>query len=167
MKPILWFCFLLGALASAVTAHAQFSSRRVRITAEAMQNAAASVQSNAALDRIKSVTRLDTRQAKALTSESVLVQRLEQALGGNFSTNDCPLLLPLEPGEVSYSTGTRTVRNWINEPPAELRALDQLQCEICNSHRSGILDEAQLKFAQDWLIQIYEDMLKSSWAPAE
>jgi hypothetical protein len=166
MKLYARLCVLVVMLSVSSIAHAQASSRPSTSATRAIQQAAKSIRSDPSLDRIKSVTRLNADQAQALITESTLVQRFLQAIDGNYSWEECPLLLPQEPAEVSYSSGTRTARKWVNQPPDELRALDQLQCDICRLHRSGILDDSQLQFAQDWLIQIYEDMLKGSWGSA-
>jgi hypothetical protein len=162
MKSTLYFLlFVLISLAGTV-AHAQSNSSQGNVT-DAIKNVSSAQAKARMLNRVESATRLNTEQVKALLSESMLMQRYFRALEGVFSWDDCQLVLPVEPGEVSYSSGVRLNRKWINKPPQELEALDQLQCDVCKWHKDRIINDSQRKFAEDWIIQIYVDMLRGSW----
>jgi len=85
-----------------------------------------------------SSTRLDSAQLSALIAESPTAKNLASAKAENiFSWNDCPMYLPLEPGEVSYISGFKIERAWIQQPPPELEALDEIQCRICQLRKQG------------------------------
>lgn len=110
--------------------------------------------------QLASITRLNVKQAKAFLSESPSAEAWRRASLFGMSGPKCPLYLPLEPGEVSYSSGSRVARAWLHKPPDELVALDQKQCDLCKEKASGRLIGQALYDAEDSFVDTLEQMMK-------